>query len=109
VPPLSFVFFCALLVGAHHGHLHRNDAESELCERLQLPTDFPFQLSSRTITVPKDAAKQSEHYSFPAVSVETSARQAKRLREAFFAQPKPADAAVAFPYTGPYQFVPMLQ
>jgi hypothetical protein len=97
------------LVGAHPGHLYREDAEVELRDRLQLTTDFPFQLLSRTISVPKDTSKNSERYSFPAVAVETSARQAKRLREAFFAQPKLVDAAVAFPYTGPYQFVPMLQ
>jgi hypothetical protein len=52
-------------------------AEKELRARLQLPEDFPFQLSSRTISVLKDSSKEAEHYSFPAVTVETSARQAK--------------------------------
>jgi hypothetical protein len=58
--------------------------------------------------VQKDSGKDAEKYSFPAVAVETSTRQAKRLREAFFAQLKPADAKHMFPYTGPYQFVPLL-
>jgi hypothetical protein len=100
---------CGFLVGAHPGHLRREDAEKELQLRLRLEGDFPFQLSSRTISVFKDASKNAERYSFHAVAVEMSARQAKLLREAFFSQPKPKDAAVHIPYTGPYQFVLTLQ
>jgi len=100
---------CGFLVGAHPGHLRREDAEKELQQRLGLTEEFPFQLSSRTISVPKTANKSAEKYSFPAVAIETSARYAKQLREAFFTQPKPSEAAVKYPYTGPYQFVPMLQ
>jgi hypothetical protein len=100
---------CGFLVGAHPGHLRREDAEKELRSHLQLSADFPFQLSSRTISVPKDSSKNAERFSFPAVALETSTRHAKNLREAFFSQPKPADAATRFPYTGPYQFIPMLQ
>jgi hypothetical protein len=100
---------CGFLVGAHPGHLRRDDAEKELRSRLQLPPDFPFQLSSRTISVPMDNSKEADRFSFPAVAIETSTRQAKTLREAFFSQPKPSVAAEQFPYTGPYQFVPMLQ
>jgi hypothetical protein len=96
-------------LGAHPGHLHREDAEKEFLARLELPTDFPFQLSSRTISVPIDSSKDSKRYSFPAVVVETSARQAKRLRESFFSQPKPEISKAKFPYTGPYRFVPTLQ
>lgn len=66
-------------------------------------------MSSRTISVLKESSKEAERYSFPAVTVETSARQAKTLREAFFSQPKPSEVTATFPYTGPYQFVPMLQ
>jgi len=84
---------CGFLVGAHPGHLRREDAERELRERLQLSDDFPFQLSSRTISVLKDSSKEAERYSFPAVAVETSARHAKQLREAFFSQPKPKDCS----------------
>jgi hypothetical protein len=98
---------CGFFVGAHPGHLHQEDAEAEICSRLQLPDDFPLQLSSRTISVPKDTGKDAERYSFPAVAIETSTRQAKHLREAFFAQPKPAEAKQKYPYTGPYQFVPL--
>jgi len=100
---------CGFLVGAHPGHLRRDDAEAELRKRLNLQENFPFQLTARTISVPKDSAKLSERYSFPVVSVETTTSHAKQLREAFFALPKPVDAALSFPYTGPYQFVPMLQ
>jgi len=100
---------CGFLLGAHPRHLRRDDAEKEFATRLELPADFPFQLSSRTISVPVDNNKDSKRYSFPAVAVETSARQAKSLRETFFAQPKPELAKVKFPCTGPYQFVPTLQ
>jgi len=61
---------CGFLVGAHPGHLRREDAERELRERLQLSDDFPFQLSSRTISVLKDSSKEAERYSFPAVACE---------------------------------------
>jgi len=100
---------CGFLFGAHPGHLRREDAEKEFLARLELPTDFPFQLSSRTISVPIDSSKDSKRYSFPAVAVETSARQAKCLRESFFSQPKPEISKAKVPYTGPYQFVPTLQ
>jgi hypothetical protein len=100
---------CGFLVGAHPGHFRRDDAEIELRSRLHLPEEFPFQLSSRTITVPKDPGKHAERFSFPAVAIETYTRHAKNLRKSFFLQPKPAEAALHFLYTGPYQFVPMLQ
>jgi hypothetical protein len=100
---------CGFLVGAHPGHLRREDAEVELRNRLQLSAEFPFQLSSRTISVPRDSSKNPERFSFQAVAVETSTNHAKQLREAFFSQPKPVESAKYFPYTGPYQFVPMLQ
>jgi hypothetical protein len=100
---------CGFLLGAHPGHLRHDDAEKEFAICLELPTDFPFQLSSRTISVPTDNNKDSKRYSFPAVAVETSVCQAKSLRENFFAQPKPELAKAKFPYTGPYQFVPTLQ
>lgn len=99
---------CGFFVGAHPGHLRREDAEVELRKRLQLPPDFPFQLSSRTISVPIAPGKD-ERYAFPAVAVESSTKFAKRLREAFFAQPKPSEAKLQFPYTGMYQFVPVIQ
>jgi hypothetical protein len=44
---------CGFLVGAHPGHLRRDEAEEEL--RMSLDADperFPFQLSSRSISVP---------------------------------------------------------
>jgi len=100
---------CGFFIGAHPGHFRREDAEKELRLRLQISDDYPFQLSSRTISVPKDAGKQSERYGFPAVAIETSARHAKKLREAFFALPPPVTAKKDYPYTGCYQFVPTLQ
>jgi hypothetical protein len=100
---------CGFFVGAHPGHLRREDAERELRHRVQLPEAFPFQLTSRTISVPKDSSKESERYAFPAVAIETSARQAKKLCEAFFALPPPSKAKVDHPHTGCYQFVSTLQ
>jgi hypothetical protein len=100
---------CGFFVGAHPGHLHRDDAEKEIRDRLQLPEAFPFQLTSRTSSLPRDSSKESERCAFPAVAIETSARQAKKLREAFFALPPPSEAKVDHPYTGCYQFVPTLQ
>jgi len=100
---------CGFFVGAHPGHFRREDVEKELRQRLQILDDFPFQLSSRTISVPKDASQKSERYAFPAVAIETSARQAKKLREAFFALSPPVMAKVDHPYAGCYQFVPTLQ
>ena len=70
---------CGFLLGAHPGHLHREDAEKEMKCRLEISDDFPFQLSSRTISDPIDSSKISQKYSFPAVAVETSVRQAKSL------------------------------
>jgi hypothetical protein len=100
---------CGFLLGAHPGHFRCEDAEKEFSSRLELSSDFPFQLSSRTISVPIDNSKDASRYSFPAVAVETSACQSKHLREAFFSQPKPDESKIKFPYTGLYQFVPMLQ
>lgn len=98
---------CGFFVGAHPGHIRREDAEQELHLRLQLPPDFQFQLSSRTISVPL-AHGNTNRYSFPAVAIVTSARMAKRLQEAMFSLPKPSDAKTVYPYTGIYQFVPVL-
>jgi hypothetical protein len=93
-------------VGAHPGHLRREDARQELRARLNLPPEFQFQLSSRTISVPM--LNGTNRYSFPAVAIETSARLGKHLREAMFSLPKPSDAKRQYPYTGIYQFVPVL-
>ena len=82
-------------VGAHPGHLRREDAEQELRTRLNLPPEFQFQLSSRTISVPMPNG--TNRYSFPAVAIETSARLGKRLREAMFSLPKPSDAKRQYP------------
>jgi hypothetical protein len=90
---------CGFFVGAHPGHLRREDAESEIRTRLNLPPEFQFQLSSRTISVPISTSK-TERYSFPAVAIESSARLAKRLRESMFSLPKPSEATNNYPYTG---------
>jgi hypothetical protein len=64
---------CGFLVGAHPGHFRRNEAEEELLASLGLdPGEIPFQLSSRSVSVP---IKEDDprRYSFNAVIVETSA------------------------------------
>lgn len=99
----STLAVCRFLVGAHPGHLRREDAEAEYRKRLDLADDFPFQLTARTVSVPMSSEKNAERYSFPAVVVETSTRQAKVLRETFFGLPSPAVAIASC------QFVPMLQ
>jgi len=93
----STLVVCGFLVGAHPGHLHHEEAEAELKVRLGLPQEFPFQLNSRTISVPMTAAKNSKRYLFPAVVIETSTKQAKLLREAFFSLPKPVVAVASYP------------
>jgi hypothetical protein len=55
---IATLVVCGFLVGAHPGHLRRNEAEQELRIRLRLEEDFPFQLSSRTISVFKDACEE---------------------------------------------------
>jgi hypothetical protein len=96
----STLVVCGFLVSAHPGHLRREDAEVEFRKRLGLAPDYPFQLNSRTISVPTQADKDSGRYSFPTVVVETSTKEAKHIREAFFGLPKPADAVVSLSIYG---------
>jgi hypothetical protein len=100
---------CGFLVGAHPGHFRRNEAEEELLASLGLdPGEIPFQLSSRSVSVP---IKEDDprRYSFNAVIVETSTKHATRLRERFYELADPCKAISEYPYTGLYQFVPMVK
>lgn len=104
----STLVACGFLLGAHPGYTRRDHAEEELHHRLRLEEeDIPYQLSARTISVPLVQDKP-EKFSFQAVVVETSAKNASALRERFYSLDHPAKAIQAFPYTGKYQFVPML-
>ena len=97
------------LVGAHPGHLRRDEAEEELRGSLGLSEgELPFQLTSRTISVPIQEGG-TQRYSFQATVIETSVEQANKLRECFYQLSKPAEAPNAYPYTGQYQFVPLLK
>jgi hypothetical protein len=100
---------CGFLLGAHPGHLRRDEAEVELRGSLGLDLEeFSFQLSSRTISVP---IKECElgRFSFQAVVVETAAQHASHLCEKFYLLEDSKRAAVTYPYTGMYQFVPVLK
>ncbi len=101
---------CGFLLGAHPGHLRRDEAESELKVSLGYDNDdeVTFQLSSRSVSVPIQEGKP-ERYAFQAVVVETSTQQASTLREKFFSLGNPTQAQNRFPYTGKYQFVPFLK
>jgi len=100
---------CGFFVGAHPGHFRRNEAEEELLASLGLdPNEIPFQLSSRSVSVP---IKEDDprRYSFNAVIVETSTKNAAKLREKFYELQDPRTAIGDYPYTGLYQFVPMVK
>jgi hypothetical protein len=101
---------CGFLLGAHPGHLRRDVAEDELRVSLGYPIEeeLPFQLSSRSVSVPVQEGKQ-ERYAFQAVVVETSTQHASVLREKFFSLGHTAKALESYPYTGKYQFVPFLK
>jgi hypothetical protein len=105
----STLVACGFLVGAHPGYTRRDHAEEELRVRLKMEEeDIPYQLSARTISVPIVEDKP-EKYSFQAVVVETSANKAASLRERFYSLDPPTKAHQSFPYTGKYQFVPILK
>jgi hypothetical protein len=96
---------CGFLLGAHPGHLRRDEAEDELRTSLgyEIDEELPFQLSSRSVSVPiQDGNK--DRYAFQAVVVETSTQHAASLRENFFNLGNPGQTVERFPYTGKYQF-----
>jgi hypothetical protein len=100
---------CGFLVGAHPGYLRRNEADEELHASLGLdPGEIPFQISARSVSVPikEDDTRQ---YTFNAVIIETSTKYAARLRECFYVLQDPTKATESYPYTGLYQFVPMVK
>jgi hypothetical protein len=100
---------CGFLLGAHPGYLRRDEAEQELKSSLDLTdSDIPFQLSSRTTSVlEKEGGK--ERFSFQAIIIETSTKNAAKLRERFYTLENPSKVQHQFPYTGKYQFVPFLK
>jgi hypothetical protein len=100
---------CGFLVGAHPGHFRRKEAEEEILASLGLdPGELSFQLSSHSVSVP---IKEDDprRYSFNAVVVETSTKHATRLCERFYELSDPSKAISDYPYTGLYQFVPMVK
>jgi hypothetical protein len=101
---------CGFLLGAHPGHLCRDEAEDEFRISLgyQDMEEVPFQLSSRSVSVPIQEGK-SERYVFQAVVVEASTQQAASLREKFFSLGDPKKAVERYPYRGNYPFVPFLK
>jgi hypothetical protein len=100
---------CGFLVGAHPGFMRRDEAEEELQASLDIePDSLPFQLSSRSISVPIKEGDRSR-FSFQAIVVETLVKHAQPLREKFYKLDPPQKAVANYPYTGNYQFVPMLK
>jgi hypothetical protein len=98
---------CGFLLGAHPGHLRRDEAEAELWVSLGFDTDedLTFQLSSRSVSVPIQEGKP-ERFVFQAVVVETSTQNAASK---FFSLGNPDKVQKDYPYTGRYQFVPFLK
>lgn len=68
-------------------------------------SNYPF---ARTISVPV-LEGQPKKFPFQAVVVETSAANAQALRERFYALEKPTTFNRTYPYTGSYQFVPLIK
>jgi hypothetical protein len=90
--------------------MRRDEAELELGISLGFNSneELPFQLSSRSVSVPIQEGKP-ERFVFQAVVVETSTQQAASLRERFFSLGNPKQVQEKSPYTGKYQFVPFLK
>jgi hypothetical protein len=100
---------CGFLIGAHPFFLRRDEAKEKLTGSLGLPDCYiPFQLSSRNISVPITDGS-TERYTFQAVIVETATSYAATLRGKNYQLEDPATATRNFPYTGGYQFVPMIK
>jgi hypothetical protein len=101
---------CGFLLGAHPGHLRKDEAEDELRISLgySLEEELPFQLFARTVSVPIQEGKQ-DRSAFQAVVVETSTQHAASLRKIFFSLGNPTKVLERFPYTGKCQFVPFLK
>jgi hypothetical protein len=93
---------CGFLVGAHPGFLCRNEAEEEICGSLGLDKgELDFQTSFRSISAPLREGEK-ERFSFHAVVVETSSKDASRLRERFYELKHPLVAMIDYPCTGNY-------
>jgi hypothetical protein len=100
---------CGFLVGAHPGHLRRDEAEEELHGSRGLDfVDLKFQLSSRSISVPIKEGNAGR-FGLQAVVIESSTRDAPNFRECFYKLKNPAKAIESYPYTGMYQLVPFLK
>ncbi len=67
--------------------------------------EIPFQLSTRTITIPITDEKP-ERVSVQAVVVKTSVEHAAMLQECFYSLGAPVLAHQVYPYIGKYQFIP---
>jgi len=97
---------CGFLLGAHPGFFRRDKAEKEFQTTLNFTDPIPFQLFSRSVSVPISSQKQ-DRFSFQAVVVETSVAHAAALWEWFYSL-NPDLIRFKHPYTAPYPFVPFL-
>jgi hypothetical protein len=99
---------CGFLVGAHPGHIRREEAEEEIRGSLGLdPEELDFQLSARLISVPIQEG-ESACFTFQALVIEMSTKNATILRERFY-KFQPSKIVKNYPYTGLYPFVPMIK
>jgi len=105
----SGAYFSWLHKNAHPAFFCRDKAEDELTCSLDLDdTPVPFQLSSRTISVPM-VEGNPQKFTLQAIIVKTSTSHAGTLRERFYNLENPATAVLNYPYTGGDQFVPMIK
>jgi len=104
-------FAFGFLVGARPGFLQRNEAEEAFRGSLGLDKgELDFQLSSRYISVPlKEWGK--ERFRFPRRCGEDIIQRCftTSWSERFHKLKHPSVAMIDYPYTGNYQFVPLLQ
>lgn len=106
---MSTLVPCGFLHGTHPVYLRRDEAEVKLEKSLNLGDDpIPFQQSSCTLTVPMVDGKP-ERFTFQAVLVETLVAHAVKLKEHFYSLGGRLRAKYVYPYTGGYQFVPLLK
>ena len=96
------------VLGAHPDAARLLDLTNEYMERLNLPDSINFQLSIRNLTAIHSTVTRNK-FGFKAIAVETDAKMASSVREAFFRLGDPKVEKHKWPITGTYLFIPMFK